>query len=83
MKLIMLMMLFATTSNPVPVQNAEYGPRIQPDMKTCLERRTATQDYFEKNIRRDVQFTVFCVEFRALGYAEAVANFKRRLGVEM
>lgn len=83
MKLVMLMVLFATTSNPVPVQNAEYGPRIQPDMKTCLERRSAAQAYFEEHIRREVLFTVFCVEFRALGYVEAVDEFKRRLGVEM
>ena len=83
MNMFMLMVLFATAAEPTPFGRDEFGPRIQPDMKTCLERRSTAQAYFEEHIRRDVQFTVFCVEFRALGYVEAVDEFKRRLGVEM
>lgn len=83
MKMVMLMVLFATFADPEPRSHPDFAPREQQDMATCLERRSFLQNYLSQEVPRHVQFVVFCVEFRALGYTEAVAAFKRTLGQEM
>lgn len=83
MNMIMLMALFATVADPEPVSNPDFGPRMQPDMETCLKRRAFMQKQFESNLPRHVQFSVFCVEFQAIGYDEAEAAFRRILGQPM
>lgn len=83
MKMIMLMVLFATFSDPTPTEHQDFGARQQPDMATCLDRRAFMQAHLEQTMPRVVQFAVFCVEFRAIGYDEAVADFKRRIGQDM
>lgn len=83
MKMVMLMVLFATVAEPEPFEHPDFAPRLQQDMATCLKRRSFMQGYLEQQVPRHVQFFVFCVEFRAIGYDEAIAAFRRRIGQEM
>jgi len=78
--LIMLMVLFSSPDIPQPHQIAGMAPRPQPNMEVCLTRRTFMQANIETQLRPGVRARVFCVEFRAVGYAEAVDTFSRTLG---
>lgn len=84
MKMILLMVLFSTPVNPLPHEKHGYAPRVVKDMETCLTRRSTMQRYFQNNRKsEDIKFSVFCVEFQAIGYDEAVAAFQRTIGEEM
>ena len=80
MKMIVLMVLFSTVANPVPHTAHGFKPRPVASMERCLKRRSSMQNYFERNIGHGTKFTVFCVEFNAVGYDDAVDAFKRRIG---
>lgn len=80
MKLIMLMVLFSTASEPAPHVEHGYGPRPMKSMETCLHRRGQMQAYLDANSHGRTHAKAFCVEFHAQGYSEALDAFKRSLG---
>lgn len=82
--MILLMVLLSTPADSAPHQRPEFGPMTMQTMEHCLRRRSSMQTYLENEIRdRRVRFRVFCVEFRAIGYDEAVDAFNRSLGRDM
>ena len=80
MKMFLLMVLFSNPAEPAPHDSPGYKPRQQPTMERCLERRSSLQNYFDKYSAPDIEISVFCIEFQALGYDEAVDAFNRSLG---
>jgi len=81
MTLIFLMVLFVTPDNLTPHQNFGYGPRMAETLEICLNRRTRLQNYLTDQTRNTgVQFEVFCAEFSATGYQEAVDRLARKSG---
>lgn len=80
MKLVMLLVLFSTEAQPAPHQEPGFGPRAASSMEQCLMRRRYLQNHLEGIAGDGVAYKVFCVEFQALGYDEALAAFRRELG---
>lgn len=83
MKMILLMVLFSTPAEPLPHEEHGFAPRVVEDMATCLQRRSRLQAYLETIADKGTLFKAFCVEFQAVGYAEALAAFHRTIGEEM
>lgn len=80
MKMFLLMVLFSTPAEPIPHEIDGFGPRPAKTMAQCLNRRTALENYIEGHRAAETKFKVFCVEFEASGYAEAVESFLREIG---
>lgn len=81
MKLFLLMVLFSTPGERAPHHHPDFGALKFDTMAECLVRRSFAQDYFRKAAQEGVMYSVFCVEFRALGYDEAKEAFARKIGV--
>ena len=81
MKLIFLMVLFSTPSDPAPHHHPDFGAMRMNDMDHCLARRSFLQNQLERQIsNRAIAFFPFCVEFTASGYDEAVDRLNRMTG---
>lgn len=80
MKMFLLMVLFSTPDSPAPHELFGFGPRPAETMKQCRQRRSALQAYIESTKHPDMKFKVFCVEFQAVGYAEALESFRHEIG---
>lgn len=80
MKLIMLMVLFSPPAEPSPHMEHGFGPRVAASVEQCLNWRDNAQEYLAGAVKDGVRFKVFCVEFDAHGYDEAVDAFRRQLG---
>lgn len=81
MKLFLLMVLFSTPSDRAPHHHPDFGALRFDTMAECLGRRSFAQNYFRQSAQDGVLYSVFCVEFRALGYDEAKEAFSRRVGI--
>lgn len=81
MKWFILMVLFSTPADRAPHHHPDFGPLKFDTMADCLLRRSFAQKYFRESAQEGVMFSVFCVEFRALGYDEAKDAFARKIGV--
>jgi len=80
MKLFLLMVLFSTPGNPEPHEEYGFGSRRVESMEVCLQRRDYLETYLAEYAPPSYKFTAFCVEFRALGYDEALEEFKSSIG---
>ena len=82
MKIILLVVLFSTPSNPEPHEGSRYGygHRSAPTMEACLKRRDFLMNTLAKHANEDEHYTAFCVEMEVFRYTEALQEFRRSLG---